>query len=135
MARPTDCTPEVIAYVVEAHEAGANVRTACNYAGISETSYHHWRARGERGEEPYSEFAAAVKKARGRRAMFYLGVIKDAAEDGDWKAGAWWLERVEGYTKSVRVEQASAPDPTEDLTNAEIEARLRQLQQEREGEE
>lgn len=131
----TKCTPETIERLREALELGATVRVACNCAGISETTYHRWITEAEAGDPDRQEFRDAVKAARGAAALGHLETIRAASRSGEWKASAWWLERVEGYTRSVRVENARPPDPAEDLTDAEIEARLRRIRSAAEGEE
>jgi len=123
----TKCTPETIERLCEALELGATVRIACNCAGISVTTYHRWISEAEAGDQDRREFWDAVKAARGAAALGHLETLRAASQAGEWKASAWWLERVEGYTRAVRVETSRPPDPAEDMTDAEIEARLRRI--------
>ena len=121
LGRPTICTPEVIEAVREAMEMGATQTIAQDYAGISSTAWHEWMAKGATGQQPYADFAAAVKASKGKGAIRNLGIIKDAAPN-DWKAAAWMLERVHNYWKGEHVKHTglpvAAPEPT--MTDAEV---------------
>jgi hypothetical protein len=61
-------------------------------AGIDETTFSRWMAAGEKGKQPFADFAKAVKKAEEEAVRKHVAVITKAAEK-NWQAAAWWLER------------------------------------------
>jgi hypothetical protein len=61
--QPTELTQTVTATMVKQIRRGVVVETAAEAAGISQATFHDWMARGGRGEEPFAEFAAAVRQA------------------------------------------------------------------------
>lgn len=93
MARPTKLTPEVQKMFIDAYSVGTPIRLACQYAGISEATYFAWVVRGEKREQPYLEFLEAVQKSQGRAVVGWLAKIEAAANEGNWQAAAWKLER------------------------------------------
>jgi hypothetical protein len=42
------------------------VRSACQATGTGEATFFEWLSRGEKGEQPFAEFAEAVTRARGQ---------------------------------------------------------------------
>jgi transposase len=84
--RPTKYTPETAKKITDAIRVGATFRLACAYAGVSEDTFARWRER-------YADFADMLREAEGQGAVGWLAKIEKAANDGDWKAGAWKLER------------------------------------------
>lgn len=93
MARPSKLTSEVEARIVEAVELGATWERAADAAGIGASTLREWRQRGEAGEEPFSAFLAALKRAEGDGVARALRTIRQASESGTWQAAAWLLER------------------------------------------
>jgi transposase len=84
--RPTKYTPEITQKILDAIRLGAPFNQACNAAGIHVDTFIEWRKR-------YSEFAEAVKEAEGQGVQNWLTVIETAANNGNWQAAAWKLER------------------------------------------
>jgi len=78
-------TPEVIAKLVEAVEAGSTHRLACQYAGIGPTLFYATL-------QSNAEFSNIIKGAEASGAMKFLSRITDASEL-QWQAAAWMLER------------------------------------------
>lgn len=92
--RPTKLTPAITKKIVKALKAGATHDLAALYAGISRTTFYDWKARGEAGEEDFSDFSDAIALAEGKGAVELLEKIKLATKDPkEWRAGAWLLER------------------------------------------
>lgn len=95
--------------LISALKAGSFFDDACSYAGVSKSGAYEWLARGraarelqeEKGEQHelpaderiYLDFAEAVEKARAGAVVANLAVIRTAAQNGQWQAAAWWLER------------------------------------------
>lgn len=108
MARPTKLTPQIQARIIQAIRAGNYAEVAAVYAGIDESTYYRWMARGraeldrvaERpktrkmraAEAPFCEFCKAVNEASASAEVFAAGIIVSAGKK-DWKAAAWYLER------------------------------------------
>ena len=86
MARPTKYTPQTVKKITDALRMGATYELACGYAGIHYDTFNDWR-------EKKPEFSAAIKEAEGAAAVGWLAKIEKAANDGEWQAAAWKLER------------------------------------------
>lgn len=99
MGRPTDCTPEVTARVVDAITDGLSNEDAAMVSGISRTAFYEWIQRGEAGEEPFAYFADAITRAKTDRKHLHLRNIRTIAvaaeREGDrLRASTWYLEHV-----------------------------------------
>ena len=68
-------------------EAGAFAVDACLAVGLGETTYYRWLQENR-------EFRESIKRARAKAINTRVLRIAKAGQDGDWKADAWWLERV-----------------------------------------
>lgn len=84
--RRTKYTPEVVTALTQAVALGATLELACHFAGIGVSTFYEYQAQ-------YPEFIEAIKKAEGRAAVGWLAKIEKAANDGNWQAAAWKLER------------------------------------------
>lgn len=78
----------------------------CALAGIHTETFNNWmrgavdeRARVEQGGRKHKkgqrfiEFSAAIKRARAEWVEDQMDIIKGEANDGQWTAAAWLLER------------------------------------------
>lgn len=83
---PHKRTPEVDDRIRQALELGAPHCHAAAYGGISYDTFKRWIDR-------YEDFADLVKKAESRAVVGWLAKIERAANDGNWTAAAWKLER------------------------------------------
>ncbi len=86
MARPSKYTPETVKKITDAISMGATYELAAGFAGISYELFRQWR-------EKHVAFFDAVKQAEGRAAVGWLAKIEQAANNGQWQAAAWKLER------------------------------------------
>lgn len=86
MARRTKYTPEVVQRLTQAISMGATYELACKYAGLHYDTFNEWR-------KAKPEFSDAVEKAEGQAVVGWLAKIEKAANDGEWTAAAWKLER------------------------------------------
>jgi hypothetical protein len=98
VARPTKLTKATQERICAALREGNYFSTACEAAGVGESTAREWVARGEGRSErpagpPFAAFAAAVKKARAEAEAHALRQVRDAAAEGTWQAAAWYLER------------------------------------------
>ena len=97
--RKTKLTPDLQAKFCQGIKLGMTYRLACGYVGISEGTLYRWLQEAEQGQELQREFRDAVKTAEALGAAHSLAVIHRAAEDGNWTAAAWVLERRHCYRK------------------------------------
>jgi hypothetical protein len=86
VARPSKYTPERVERFLQAVKLGSTYRLAAAYAGISHETYATWL-------DTKPEFFAAVKEAEGAAVVGWLAKIEKAANEGNWQAAAWKLER------------------------------------------
>jgi len=126
--RPTKLTPEIQEIIVSTIRVGAYQVTAQMRAGIGATTFHEWMLKGEEGEEPYADFAKAVKLAEAdseaqriaRIARAGTGIQADIDPDDpdaprewiirpQWQADAWYLERRYPERYGKRLELGSDP--------------------------
>jgi hypothetical protein len=146
MARPTDCTPEVIEAIADAVRIGCTYRLACQSVGITAGTLSEWKAKGEAGEEPYRTFSEALSRAEGEHAR-KLSKVLDNFADGTQEgldprvradAAKFMLERrhprdygrtvqeVE-HTGSVGVVRVELPELPADASAEERRALLRSM--------
>lgn len=86
MPRTSKYTPELVEHIVRLIEAGVFAIDACMAVGIGETTYYEWL-------KTKREFRESIKKARAKAIVRHVLHIEQASKT-DWKAAAWWLERV-----------------------------------------
>ena len=102
--------------------AGVSKKAAANQEGISEVCLHDWIKRGRLGERPYAVFAEEMEIAAGAAEATIVQKVFSAA-DGDWRAGAWWLERRNqaeyGAKQTVKVEKAP-----QEMSDPELDSEL-----------
>jgi lambda repressor-like predicted transcriptional regulator len=79
-------TPERVAMILAALEAGMSYLAASKQAGVSYSTVAEWRANDE-------EFNTACEKMIATFEMAHVKNIHNAAVEGDWKASAWLLSR------------------------------------------
>ncbi len=84
--RPTKYTKATVARLVEAVEKGSTYELAAYYAGIGERTLYDWLER-------YPQLVQDIKAAEARAAARWLDVIERSANEGNWTAAAWKLER------------------------------------------
>ena len=93
--QPDTLTPEAAAFVVHAIAVGASVAVAAQAAGVPPWVLRAWNRRGRLQKKgPYRGLRRAMLQAKGTAAAARLELIRAAGEAGDWKAAAWWLERM-----------------------------------------
>lgn len=105
MARPRGAKgkfeQERLDIIYKAVSQGMTIKSACSLAGITQTTFYDWVT-----NKP--EFTALIKKAESEMKERALKVINQAAQNGQWQAAAWLLERREpneyGRQDRVRIE-------------------------------
>lgn len=98
MARPSKCTPEVIAKVCEALKLGVSWAAAAAHAGLDEATLTGWKQRAKDGEEPFLTFLTESTRARDSAEVRMAAIVLKAAQEGSVNAAQWWLERRRGDT-------------------------------------
>lgn len=134
--RPTKLTPEIQKTIMDALRRGSYMETAAAYAGISKNTLYDWLRRGARekqrlannsrarmlkDERPFVEFSDAIKKAQAEAELRDLEIIRKAAEEGEWQASAWRLERKFPDKFGRRVIDVNATHRIEDVSDARFQ--------------
>jgi hypothetical protein len=102
-----EITPVQADALIRAMKGGADLETACDYAGVSVGLVYKALERGKvayeqannggvevaKSEEPYLLFWDNLKKSRADAIVRNVAHIQQAAQNGSWQAAAWWLER------------------------------------------
>jgi hypothetical protein len=137
--RPYRFDPNVARTIVRYLTSGAFIETAAAAAGISRSTLYEWLRRGrEAGRGPFWEFSMDVEKALATSEINMCRRIQRAAQDGQWQAAAWPLERKfpERWRRRDSIEHTGpggAPLQTKEITTAmemttgEKRARLAEL--------
>ena len=104
--RPTKLTEETTSKLTQAISVGATYEHACGFAGIWYTTMLAWMKKGETAKSgPYYEFYKAIKEAEAKAVVKWSALIDKAANDGEWQAAAWKLERRYPHIYGRRVHQ------------------------------
>lgn len=98
MGRPTKLTKEVTDRICLAIRAGNYSKVAAAMAGISETTYYKWLEMSDKpnAKKEYKEFRESIEQAEAEAEVAAIARIRQAADNGDWKAAGWYLERKHG---------------------------------------
>lgn len=93
--RPTKLTDEAKAALLKAIATGCTPRDAASYAGVPFHRLQAWNRMGrvQNAREPYRSFHIAFSEAKRKTKVLVLGVLLEGSKT-DWKAAAWYLERV-----------------------------------------
>ena len=131
LGRPTLLTPERQEIIIETLRGGGYAEAAIKRAGIGHSTYYEWLQKGEAGDQPYADFADAVKKAEAdaetRAVATVLAVAFGAPaqydaqgnqireeEKRNWQAAMTYLERRYadrwGRRVSEQKHEVSGPD-------------------------
>lgn len=99
-------TPAVRESLVKGVRTGATYEACAEAVGIASRTFRRWLERGEdaeavleergacdRVERPYLQLWQQVREARAAAELEAVEAVKAAARS-DWKAAAWYLERV-----------------------------------------
>ena len=134
MARPTKLTPQVRDQIAEAIRLGAYAEQAAAAAGIASSTYYDWIKRGDAGEQPFSEFSEALRACEAQAEVAAVTVLRDAAQAGDWRAAAHYLERRHperwGRRPQPQVEPVEEATQTQEEFDAEVDRLVAAFQDE-----
>lgn len=92
--RPSKLTEDTKTALLNAIKAGLTYDLACGAAGISFQTFRNWQERGEAAKSgEYFEFLEDLKEAEGQGGQRLITLINRSANEGQWAAAAWILER------------------------------------------
>ena len=93
VGRPDGLTEETERRILAVVRTGAPLSVAAEAAGISRSTLHRWRARGQsEGEGRFFELDRALRRAEAEAEARLVAVIARAG-DQQWQAAAWILAR------------------------------------------
>jgi len=113
MARRTKLSEELIKEAYELVASGNYIKDVYPILGIGEVTWYRWLREGEKAKSGLKrQFWQAIKKAEKEAIVKNVGVIQKAAEQGNWQAAAWWLERryYEDWGRKEKVDLAADKD-------------------------
>jgi hypothetical protein len=104
--------------LASAIQIGATYQLAALYAGISHDTFLRWRKKAEKAPEgsDLARLRDRLQEAEGRAAIGWLARIEQEANNGDWKAAAWKLERRYPETYGRTFQKLAFTDPSGDQT-------------------
>jgi hypothetical protein len=110
--------------LIEALKAGSYRIDACRAAGIHYNTLLAWEKKGESQQSgEYVDFLWALRKAEAEAVVSNVGVITGAAQGGDWRAAAWFLEHK--YPNNwARLEKRAVNDLIPDTNKDVIQKRI-----------
>ena len=113
MARRAKLTKELIEEAYKLVSEGNYDKDVYPILGIGEVTWYRWLREGEKAKSGLKrQFWQAIKKAEKEAIVKNVGVIQKAAEQGNWQAAAWWLERryYEDWGRKEKVDLAADKD-------------------------
>jgi len=94
LARKSKLTQELIKEAYKLVAAGNYVKDIYPILGIDESTWYRWLSEGEKAKSGLKrEFYETIKKAEKDAIARNVALIQRAAQEGNWQAAAWWLER------------------------------------------
>lgn len=85
--------PSILGKLTAIVSVGGSKQDAASYCRITYETFRQYEARGRRGEEPFASWLLELKAAQITTKVYMLGLIQKAAK-GDWKAGAFLLQKL-----------------------------------------
>ena len=94
MARKSKLNKELIEKAYELVAAGNYDKDVYPILGVEKTTWYRWLSEGEKAKSGLKrELWDTIKKAEKDAIARNVALIQRAAQDGNWQAAAWWLER------------------------------------------
>ena len=89
---------EVIEVICTEIKRGVPLKYASEIAGVSAQTVSKWEKKGkeedEESESIYRKFYDEYKRAKALAVAYRVENIRKVSDAGDWRASAWWLERI-----------------------------------------
>lgn len=94
MARKSKLTKELIKEASKLVAAGNYDKDVYPILGVDKATWYRWLNEGEKAKSGIKRyFYDTIKKAEKEAIARNVALIQRAAQDGNWQAAAWWLER------------------------------------------
>ena len=94
MPRKPKLTEELIKEAYKLVSAGNYIKDVYPILGIGSTTWFRWLREGEAAKSGIKrQFWQTIKKAEKDAVARNVALIQRAAQEGNWQAAAWWLER------------------------------------------
>ena len=121
-------TPEIADEAIKLIKGGASNADVIAYIGVAETTFYKWLR--EPANEAQKQLAQGLKKAETERKLWHLQHIHKAAEEGDWKASAWYLERryPNEYARTQRISGEITTNQKSDALSEAIRETVRKME-------
>lgn len=123
--------------VAEATRAGLSASAIADYAGIGRSTFFEWMRRGreagealdagvsiEASERPFLDFVDEFRRVQATTEVEALAVIGRAADSGNWRAAAWYLERAHPDKWGPPHRRHPPPEPTPVVNIEELERKI-----------
>jgi hypothetical protein len=92
--RPSKLSDELKKELLQGIETGLTYELACNRVGITYRTFRNWMRKGEAAKSgELFHFFQEVRAAEARGATALLMLIRRSANEGQWQAAKWILER------------------------------------------
>ena len=125
--RPSKLNADVQKRLIEASKLGLTRELQCEYAGIGRSTLHRWLAKGRLAQKGKNrELWLALNRAEAEGAARAMKKIV-AAQDKDWKAAAWFMERRHGYCRNGPAEASRERIAEQIVSEDESESLRRQI--------
>lgn len=121
-------TEELSKEAIRLVKGGASNADVIAYLGIAESTFYEWLKNPR--TDAQRELSEGLKKAETERKLWHLQRIHKAAEDGDWKASAWYLERryPNEYARTQRITGEVVTTQRSDALTEAIKATARKME-------
>lgn len=131
LGRKPFLTPKIIKYACELVASGQFDKTVAEMIGVSETSWHSWKRKGNavrekiennlsykptKREQIYLDFINSLEKAYAQAEINGINAIKKAGKT-EWQAMAWFLERRFCGRWSQTIRPLETTDETKNMEN------------------
>ncbi len=124
VGRPTKFTENVRNRIIAAIRNGNTYEASASYGGVAYDTFREWIKRGQdEATGEFFEFSDAIKKAEAEAEVESVALIRRSAQDGQWQAAAWFLERRKpsDWGRRERHEVTNLNINWDDLTENELE--------------
>ena len=121
-------TEELAEEAIKLVKGGASNQDVISWLGVSEGTFYGWIKNPR--NKAQEQLAEGLKKAETERKLWHLQRIHRAAEKGDWKASAWYLERryPNEYARTQRISGEIVTAHKSDALSEAIKETVRKME-------